>query len=120
MFHNNKFATKNDPQRQLTKKWPKRHFAEEVNRNENLQNMIQSHNLQTRCCQDQQGVAEMLSTLTEKCFGNLKKKKSKKKLSGRTICKIVIKNDHLPKMIKTNKFKTRNIKKIDAKFMLFT
>ena len=80
MFHNNKFATKNDPQRQLTKKWPKRHFAEEVNRNENLQNMIQSHNLQTRCCQDQQSVSEMLSTLTEKCFGNLKKKKSKKKV----------------------------------------
>ena len=80
MFYNNKFATKNDPQRQLTKKWPKRHFAEEVNRNENLQDMIKSHNLQTRCCQDQQGVAEMMSSLTEIFFENLKKKKSKKKV----------------------------------------
>ena len=97
VLHNNKFATKNDPQRQLTKKWPKRHFAEEVNRNENLQNMIQSHNLQTRCCQDQQGVAEMLCTLRKKCFENLKKKNFKKKLfwkdnlqkklSKTTICK---------------------------------
>ena len=120
MFYNNKFATKNHPQRQLTKKWPKRHFAEEVNRNENLQNVIQSHNLQTRCCQDQQGVAEMLSSLREKCFENLEKEKLKKKLSERTICKKVIKNDHLQKMIKINKFKTRNIKKIDAKFVLFT
>ena len=80
MFYNNKFATKNHPQRQLTKKWPKGHFAEQVNRKENLQNMIQSHNLQTRCCQDQQGVAEMLCTLREKCFENLKKKKFKKKV----------------------------------------
>ena len=47
---------------------------------DNLQNMIQSHNLQTRCCQDQQGVAEMLCTLREKCFENLKKKNFKKKL----------------------------------------
>ena len=96
MFYNNKFATKNHPQRQLTKKWPKGHFAEQVNRKENLQNMIQSHNLQTRCCQDQQGVAEMLSSLREKCFENLEKEKFKKrgpegqsakKLSKMTICK---------------------------------
>ena len=44
---------------------------------DNLQNMIQSHNLQTRCCQDQQGVAEMLSSLREKCFENLEKEKFK-------------------------------------------
>ena len=120
LLHNNKFATKKRSTATTYKEMAKTTFC----RGSQQERKFAKHD------PEPQFTNKMLSRPTRcrrnvvfferEMFWKFGKRKIQIKLSGRTICKKVIKNDHLQKMIKINKFKTRNIKKIDAKFVLFT